>query len=368
MPGPDQYPPPGAPGDGWDKQAPQQVPAPGQLPAARGQHPAWAGPPPPGAVAPRPGAVPLRPLGLGDILDGAVKIVRHNAGATVGASLLVGALAMAVPVVTTFLLWAGTGLSGALDPMTSEDPLASDTNLAATLGVLASWLAGFAVQYLGVMLVTGMVVHVTAAAALGRTVSLGEAWAATAGKRLRLVGLVLLLGFLTTLALTIYVVLCVAVVLTESVGLIVGWFLVTLPLLVAASLWFWIKVSFLPAAVIVAEDAGVLTAVSRGARLVTGHFWRVLGIALLITVLVQVVAGIIATPLSFLGVLPPLLGASPELALLVSVGAQVLSVVLVTAVTTPFVAATTALLHLDLRMRKEAYDVELIQQAGLGQR
>lgn len=163
-------------------------------------------------------------------------------------------------------------------------------------------------------------------------------------------------------------VLCVAVVLTESVGLIVGWFLVTLPLLVAASLWFWIKVSFLPAAVIVAEDAGVLTAVSRGARLVTGHFWRVLGIALLITVLVQVVAGIIATPLSFLGVLPPLLGASPELALLVSVGAQVLSVVLVTAVTTPFVAATTALLHLDLRMRKEAYDVELIQQAGLGQR
>ena len=43
-------------------------------------------------------------------------------------------------------------------------------------------------------------------------------------------------------------------------------------------------------------------------------------------------------------------------------------VVLVTAVTTPFVAATTALLHLDLRMRKEAYDVELIQQAGLGQR
>ena len=48
-----------------------------------------------------------------------------------------------------------------------------------------------------------MVAHVVAAAAVGRRLSLGEAWAATRGKRWRLVGLAVLLwvGFLVTLAL-----------------------------------------------------------------------------------------------------------------------------------------------------------------------
>ena len=86
------------------------------------------------------------------------------------------------------------------------------------------------------------------------------------------------------------------------------------------------------------------------------------------SIITQLVGGLLATPLSVLAVMPPLLGASPELSLLLSVGSQVLSVVLITAITTPFVAATTALLHLDLRMRKEAYDVELMQHTGLEQR
>ena len=38
-------------------------------------------------------------------------------------------------------------------------------------------------QALGLILVTGMIAHVTAAAAVGRRLSLGEAWAATRGKR-----------------------------------------------------------------------------------------------------------------------------------------------------------------------------------------
>ena len=42
---------------------------------------------------------------------------------------------------------------------------------------------------LGTILVTGMIAHVTAAAAIGRRLTLGEAWAATRGKRWRLIGL-----------------------------------------------------------------------------------------------------------------------------------------------------------------------------------
>lgn len=310
----------------------------------------------------------MRPLRLGDILDAAVKIVRHNPGATVGASLLVSAVAMLVPVLATAVLWSLTGLAGALDPLASTTTAQTEEELLATLAVLVSWLAGVVLQYVGIILVTGMVVQVTGAATLGRQLSLGEAWAATAGRRFRLVGLVVVLALLATLAMTIYVIFSVGFVMTGSVAVIVIWFLVSLPLLLVASVWFWIKIAFLPSAVLVAEDIGVIASMVRGAHLVKGHFWRILGIALLVNLLAQVVAGIIAVPLSILGVIPPLMGASEETGLLLSVGTQVLAIIFGTALTTPFLAATTALLHLDLRIRKEAYDVELIQQAGLGHR
>ena len=44
---------------------------------------------------------------------------------------------------------------------------------------------------------------------------------------------------------------------------------------------------------------------------------------------------------------------------------QALSQVVAAAFVTPFTSAVTSLQYLDQRMRKEAYDVELMQQAGI---
>ena len=60
--------------------------------------------------------------------------------------------------------------------------------------------AALLLQRSGLILVTGMIAHVTAAAAVGRRLTLGEAWAATHGKRWRLIGLALLLGLLVAAA------------------------------------------------------------------------------------------------------------------------------------------------------------------------
>ncbi len=65
----------------------------------------------------------------------------------------------------------------------------------------------------GTILVTGMISHVTAAAAVGRRLTLGEAWAATRGKRWRLIGLALLLGLVVHCCCSgVYVLLWVVVV------------------------------------------------------------------------------------------------------------------------------------------------------------
>ena len=55
-------------------------------------------------TAHRPGIVPLRPLFLGDILDGAVKAVRHNPKAMIGLSLLVNAIFLVPSALLSLLL------------------------------------------------------------------------------------------------------------------------------------------------------------------------------------------------------------------------------------------------------------------------
>ena len=48
-------------------------------------------------AAHKPGAIPLRPLTLGNIYDGAFRIIRFNPKATVGPAALVTAVAMIAP-------------------------------------------------------------------------------------------------------------------------------------------------------------------------------------------------------------------------------------------------------------------------------
>ena len=196
MTGPDEYPAPGAPGSASD---PQSLPPTHQSPSTWG----WGQPPGPGLpqwANHKPGAIPLRPLTLGDIYDAAFKIIRFNPKATVGAAVLVAGVAMAIPVVLTAILTFALDMS--IDPEATDFSQRDAIGMASSLG---SFGLGAVLQSLGLILVTGMIARVVAGAAVGRRMTLGEAWAATAGKRWRLIGLALLLGFVTTLILAVYI-------------------------------------------------------------------------------------------------------------------------------------------------------------------
>src|SRR4051794_36566668 len=158
-----QPPPPPAPSySGYPPPAhPQQQPPP---PAA------WA--PAPGMLgaAHKPGAMPLRPLSLGDMYDAAFRIIRFNPKATVGSAVLVSAAAMAIPVVITAVLTATMSLS--LDDSGNAD----ESSVVGVVGSLGSLGLGSILASFGTTLVTGMIAHVAAAAAVGRRLTLGEAW------------------------------------------------------------------------------------------------------------------------------------------------------------------------------------------------
>ena len=364
-PGP---PPPGAPQPGYPGPS---YPAPGQDRWAPAPYPAPTPPPgwrPPGqaplGAAHKPGAIPLRPLGLGDIYDAAFKIIRHNPRATVGSAVLVAAVAMAIPVLVTGVLSLAVDLSFDASGSGSADPTADD--LVGLLGAGGSLLVGTLLQSLGLILVTGMIARVCAAAAIGRRLGLVEAWQETRGRRWRLIGLTALLAVLLTLLLAVYAGLWVLVVLlADQVWPVVVFGLVSVPLFLTCLVWFWVRVYYLPVPALMLEDVGVLGAIRRGHELTRRQFWRTFGIALLTVVVAQVAGSMLSLPISFLGQGAALAGAPPEWSLFLLVLSQALSSVVAAAFVSPFTAAVTSLQYLDQRIRKEAYDVELMTRAGI---
>ncbi len=357
------------------------APGPGQpgAPAAQAP-PAWGVPPGPQTysapqptagwqptpgmlgAAHKPGALPLRPLSLGDMYDGAFRIIRFNPKATVGAAVLVAAITMAVPVLITAVLsfTVGSALDASGDP--SSD--ATTEEIVGLVGSFGSLFTGLFLLQFGLIFVTGMIAHVTAAAAVGRRLSLGEAWAATRGKRWRLVGLTLLINFLALFLLTLYVLMWVGVVMGSDSALpIVLWGLISAPLFIAGMAYFWIRFYYLPAPALMLEDVGVLGAIGRGYHLTARQFWRTFGIAMLTLVIASIAGNMLAFPVGLLGNLVVI--AVPDYALLGLVLSQALSSVVSTAFVAPFTATVASTQYLDQRMRKEAYDIELMRQAGI---
>lgn len=357
---------------------PPEFPPPGSPPPTEPARQSPAPPPPPRTAPPgpahgemlgaahKPGAIPLRPLNLGAIYDGAFRIIRFNPKATVGAAVLVTAVANLVPVLVTAIVTFAFSLP--FEAVMNDDPEAlEEVGTADVVGLLVlvgSMLLGGLATWFGMVFVTGMVAHVAHAAAIGRRLSLAQAWQATRGKRWRLIGLNLVLSAALLAVLLVYALMWVALVLVVPEPLVLVLFgLITVPLLICAMFWFWIRIYYLPVPALMLEDVGILGAIGRGYRLTSGQFWRTFGIGLL-TYLITTIAGqVLSTPISLVGQLVAL--AVPEYGWLILVVTNSLAYVLLYAFVAPFTSAVVSLQYLDQRMRKEAHDVELMREAGL---
>jgi glycerophosphoryl diester phosphodiesterase family protein len=290
--------------------------------------------------------------------DAAFRIIRFNPKATVGSSVLVAAVTMTIPIVVTSILTATANLT--LDQTGSADT-ASALGFAGSFG---SFVLGIVLLTFGSLLVTGMVAHVVNAAAVGQRLSLGEAWGATRGKRWRLVGLSLLLWLMALVLVVVVGGAWVLVALNAPTALFVAVAIVTGPLFIALMIWFWVRIYLLPVPVLMLEDVGVLGAIRRAYRLTSRQFWRTFGIALLTIIVVAVASNVLAFPISLVGQVGSI-AVGGQYALLILIVSQALAQVVSAAFATPFTSAVTSLQYLDQRMRKEAYDVELMRQAGL---
>lgn len=308
-------------------------------------------------AAHKPGAMPLRPLTLGDMYDTALRVIRFNPKATVGSAVLVASATMAIPVLVTAILTA------TVDVTVDDTGNPTDDSWVGYVGSFGSFLAAIVLFLIGSLFVTGMVAHVVAAAAVGKRLSLGEAWAATGGKRLRLVGLALVLWVALAAVTAAFVGAWLLVDATAPSSVSLAFNLVTGALYGCFVIAFWIRVYYLPVPALMLEDVGVLGAIRRAYRLTQHQFWRTLGIGILTVIVVVVASYMLAVPASIIGQVGLMTGG--RYALLIYVGSGALAQVVAAAFATPFYSGVTAVQYLDQRMRKEAYDIDLMSEAGL---
>lgn len=347
--GPAPEPPPAyGYGDGAPPPPPGYPPAPTVAPPPWAQ-PGW-GQPGFGAPEVSPGVVPLRPLTLGELLDGAVKVVRRYPRPALGMS---GLLAIVTTLLNVLAVLAQDYSSFAEDVTGSS--ASTEPNVGAGVASIPANLVGL----LAGIVLTGFLVAVVGKAVLGHPTSFGEVWKQVRGRILALVGLALL----TTLL--VFGPLVVAVLLAVLMTVVSPWLLLLgIPLCMAAvalAVVLYVRLSLAPA-VLVLERAGIRTAMRRSGALVgsamRGDFWRVFLVLALVQLIAAFVTGVLTVPFAVLGgvnaFVNPDAGGFTLLFVITQVGGG-----LATFLVSPFVAAARGLLYVDRRMRVEGLDLTL---------
>jgi hypothetical protein len=256
--------------------------------------------------------LPLRQMGIGELIDAAVKLYRRDWLA------LMGIVAFVLVPATFAQFWLTQGLIG---PMIGTRSPSSD---AATQFLIVS-LVVFAIQFLIVQpFLVAAITRAAADAYLGERVSIGR----TYQYALRKLPAILLITILTTIV------------------TLIGFILLIIPGIIA-----FVRLALAPPVVVV-EDVRGTKAIGRSWRLTKGSFWRLLGLLILSGLIAAVGALIITVPTELI-------------ALSLGVGGWPVSALgsaLATVLITPFSMLIIVLFYFDMRIRKEGFDIEVMAQ------
>ncbi|MFF4176941.1 glycerophosphoryl diester phosphodiesterase membrane domain-containing protein [Streptomyces sp. NPDC001750] len=347
-----QWSPPSAPGTG------PGVPPPGYGWGAGPQGPGWGQPP----AAAKPGVIPLRPLGVGEILDGAVSTMRTHWRTVLGFTLAVSVIAqIATILMQRYLLPEPT----VMDPnATGPEVLRQATE--SVQSTLIANVPSMLITLIATLFTTSVLTVVISRSVLGRPVSLADAWAEARPRLPQLLGLTMLLTLMSAALMTLGLLPGLLVGSTAGAGLVV----IGLPAALAVVLWLMVRFALASPALML-ERQSITTSMRRSAKLVRNAWWRTFGVLALTWLLTAIVAVIIAIPFTIIAMVVDSSGTESLLFdgsmfstwpyLIISGIGQVITAT----ITYPLSAGVMALLYIDQRIRREALDLELARAAGL---
>jgi hypothetical protein len=318
--------PPAQPG--WAQPpTPQPQPGWGQAPAPQ-QGWGWQRPP-----EVKPGVIPLRPLGVGEILDGAISTMRAHPKLMLGFSAIVVAVSQVISTAMLWLLFRDVSRLEQFDENTPPSEIFSVLG-----GVFAGAGAAAVITVLAQVFLTGFLTVVVSRAVLGQRMEFGEAWAQLRPRLLALLGLTFAYGAIVFLGLLLCII---------------------------PGIWLYVLFGLATPALIL-ERQSIGRAFGRSRDLVQGSWWRVFGILLLAGIIAVVIGQIIQTPFAIAGGgFSSMFSAEPEAPTLTMLILSAIGATIAGTITYPFSAGVTALLYVDQRMRREALDIELARAAGV---
>lgn len=316
----------------------------------------------------KPGVIPLRPLGVGEILDGAVTTIRRNPGPMLGLSAVVAVATQLLGLGASWLL-----LRDFADVELSTDPSASEV-FDAFAGAFGATAVVVVVTWIATVLLTGILTVVVSRAVLGEQLSASEAWRAARRRLPKLLLLTLLYSVIWLAPLLSALVVAVAIGAASGDGALAGGLGALLALAaIPVAIWLYVRYALSGPSLMLESTStggappkpvGVAGALRRSAELVRGSWWRVFGILLLVLLIVIIISQVINVPFVYL----PSFFIGDEVSdteFLVTLVIGALGGIVGATLTAPFTAAATALLYVDRRIRREGLDIELARAAGV---
>jgi|GEM_PF-4466572 len=266
---------------------------------------------------------PLGEMTVGDILDRGLRVLLARLPVFYALHLIVLFPLITVQVAAPLILFQGS----------------DSRDVGAAMAFAVFGLFALFISLILQPIATAAILHIVMEEYAGRRASLASALGFAVSRFLPLLGASILVGLLVLL----------------------GVFLCCIP-----GIYFWITYIFVGQAVVL-EKLGVSEAFQRSQRLITGFWWRVFGVLLLVLIAQRIVQVGLEMGLSV--ALPPQeviptqngeqIKVNPLNHIIDTLAAQLVAILFAS-----YTAVCTTLLYLDLRIRKEGFDLELAAGGG----
>jgi hypothetical protein len=276
------------------------------------------------AIGPSSGGMRLRPLDIGDVLDETFRVYRRRFVPLITTMAIVAVPSSLLSLVVTLV----TGFSG--DELTRRLQQGGDPT-PLIVGGIVMFLVGLVIGIVQLAAV-GACVLISSGGVLGQQVGVGEAYRQAFSRFWSL----FVVGLLSGLAISLLVITCIGIPFAVYIGL--GWGLA------------------FPA--IMLEGRGPMGALGRSWELVRGHRWRQLVCWVLMFLIFYLLISVPTALFGFAaGIVAVVLSGSQGAIMLVQAG-NILFSALGQTLFGSIIYVTSTLLYYDLRIRKEAFDLE----------
>ncbi len=286
---------------------------------------------------------PLRPLGLGELLDQAIRLYRRNFLTFIGIIAIVQIPLTLLQMITSLLTFGGifTQLEeqagSFVDPSTLFGP-------AYILGIIGSGLLALISFVLIQGVATAALTRAVAGSYLGESTGVTDAYRKIGRSWLSLIG-ALLLAILLSIGLVVWV-------LVPCVGWLTGFGMLA---------FFWMVIVPLIAPIIVLEKQVASRSIRRAWDLARRRFWWVLGFVFILFIFGQLV---ITGPTTLIGFVFQFIVGSPfdfsVSQAIVQTVLQALVQLMFSLIYLPLQLTAITLMYFDLRIRTEGFDLSLL--------